>query len=248
MSIPDESIMAYADGEADPATCAAVEKAIKEDPSIAVKVARHRALRARVRSAFKPVLDEAVPARLTGLVGQGAKVVQLDSARQQRQQQSAPRRRWSWPEWGALAATLAVGVLFGQMALEPAGMVDAQGGSLVARGALATALDRQLASQPAGEVALGVSFADKQGAYCRTFRLQGSAGLACRQGKDWQIPVMVASAAQNGQYRQANAPLPPAVLEAVDSRIAGRPLDATQEKTAVAAGWKAAPAKAAQVP
>jgi hypothetical protein len=239
MSIPEETLMAYADGEADPATCAAVEKAIKEDPSLAVKVARHRALRAKVKSAFAPVLEEPVPNRLQAVVGKGAKVVHLDSARTQRQQQSTPARRWSWPEWGAMAATLAVGVMFGQMALDPAGPVNGASGTLVAEGQLASALDRQLASQPAGAVAIGVSFTDKSGSYCRTFRMQGSAGMACRQGEGWQIPIMVASGAQAGEYRQANAAMPPAVLEAVDARIAGKTLDAAQERAALAAAWKA---------
>lgn len=237
MSIPEESIMAYADGEADPATCAAVEQAIKEDPSIAVKVARHRALRARVRSAFKPVLAEKVPPRLEAIAGRGAKVVQLDSVRQQRQL-PLPRRRWSWPEWGALAATLAVGVLFGHMTLGPDSPVALQDGVTVAGGTLATALDRQLASQQGQAVVIGTSFSDKQGAYCRTFRMGASAGMACRQGGAWKIQVLVASAAQTGQYRQANAAMPPAVLEAMDARIAGQALNAAQEKAALAAGWK----------
>jgi hypothetical protein len=245
MSIPEETIMAYADGEADPATCAAVEKAIQDDPSIAVKVARHRALRARVRAAFAPVLDETVPGRLKAVGAGGAKVVQLNSARALRQQQqTGGTRRWSWPEWGALAATLAVGVLFGHLALDPAGPVSTQGGMLVADGQLAAALERQLASQPAGEVAIGVSYADKAGNYCRTFRLQGSAGLACRHDTRWQISMMVASGAQAGEYRQANAAMPAAILEAVDTSIAGPALDANQERAVVAGGWKKLPAAA----
>lgn len=241
MSIPEEAIMAYADGEADPDTCATVEKAIKEDPSIALKVARHRALKARVKAAFAPVLDEPVPARLHAVAGKGAKVVQLDAARNQRQVPQEVRRRWSWPEWGALAATLAVGVFAGHMAQVPGGPVGTEGGELVARGTLATALDRQLASQAPGEVAIGVTFLDKQGAYCRTFSMQGSAGLACRDGTQWKLPVMVAAQGQAGAYRQAGATMPPAVLEAVDQRLDGKTLDASQEQAAQASAWTARP-------
>jgi hypothetical protein len=65
--------------------------------------------------------------------------------------------------------------------------------------------------------------------------------MACRQGGQWQIPVMVAGSAPAGEYRQAGAAMPAAVLEAVDARIAGKPFDANQERAARAAGWAAAP-------
>jgi anti-sigma factor RsiW len=57
MSIPDETLMAFADGELDPVTRDAVESAIREDPHLQLKVAEHRALRQRVESAYAAELD-----------------------------------------------------------------------------------------------------------------------------------------------------------------------------------------------
>jgi hypothetical protein len=44
-----------------------------------------------------------------------------------------------------------------------------------------------------------------------------------------------------GGYRQAGSALPPAVLDAIDERIAGAPLDAAGEQAARNKGWRAGP-------
>ena len=64
MNFSDETVMAYADGELDAASRAAVEAAMATDPQLAQRVARHRALRERLRAALRPVLDEPLPERL----------------------------------------------------------------------------------------------------------------------------------------------------------------------------------------
>jgi hypothetical protein len=44
--------------------------------------------------------------------------------------------------------------------------------------------------------------------------------------------------AQQGEYRQAAADMPPQVLEAIDQRIAGQALDAKAEQEAVQRKWQ----------
>ncbi len=61
MSISDETLMAYADGELEPAQRAEVEAAMAADPKVAERVERHRALRRKLNAAFDPVLLETVP-------------------------------------------------------------------------------------------------------------------------------------------------------------------------------------------
>lgn len=245
MRFTDETLMAFADGELDEPTRRAVELAMRKDPELAAKVAQHRALRADVFGAFAPTLDEPVPPRLKEAVTQG-KVVQLDAVRAARRETMA-KRRWSWPEWGALAATLVLGVLAGGFGLKSvqgdAQLATAMGadGTLVARGQLATALTQQLASVPAADphIKLGVSFVAKDGGYCRSFMLGAAAGLACRNGSEWKIPVIAeGDAGAAGAYRQAGSAMPPAVLEAIDQRIAGQALDAKSEQAAAQQGWK----------
>jgi hypothetical protein len=232
MTYSDDTLMAYADGELDAAERAAIEQAMRTDPAIAAAVERHRALRADVAAAFAGILDEPVPARLQPPAP--AAVVSLAEVREK-------RRRWSWPEWGALAATLVVGVLAGRMVPGGAPAIAGNGNQVVAQGELASALDRQVGGKAEGAVKVGVSFAARDGAYCRGFVMGSSAGLACREGGQWRIPVL-AEAAQEaaGGYRQAGSALPPAVLDAIDARIADKPLDAAGEEAARARGWQPA--------
>jgi hypothetical protein len=244
MTFSDETLGAYADGELDAATRAALEAAMATDPQLAQRVARQRALRARVQDAFAPVLTEPVPERLLAGVrgapagGRAGSVIAF---------QARPRPRWSWPQWGAIAASLIVGVLLGPLLLRPSAPqtpLETSGGRVLASGGLARALSQQLASaQPRGApVAIGVSFRARSGDYCRTFVLhatQSLAGLACRAGPAWEVVALARSEAPGAAsaYAQAGSALPPAVSRTLDELIAGEPLDAAGEAAARAHGW-----------
>lgn len=251
MRFSDETLMAFADGELDEPTRSAVAQAMDSDPALAAKVEHHLALRKAVHGAFARTLGEPVPPRLRQVINAG-NVVQLDQVRAARHKVSevllAPRR-WSWPEWGAMAATLVVGVLAGSVGLDrlqgESAVMASLGtkGALGARGQLDDALSRQLASAPpaGASVNIGVSFVSREGQYCRTFAMGAAAGLACRSGSEWRIPVLTeagaAGAAGEGAYRQAASAMPTAVLEAVDARAAGPSLDAKAEQAAAKRGW-----------
>jgi hypothetical protein len=253
MKYSDETLMAYADGELGEPERSEIERALRGDAELAARVARHRALRQDVFGAFAGVLDEPVPARLRVVAGGAAapaqqKVVQLDSARAARRAPQPERARSSWAQWGGMAAALVIGVFAGILGVqgmqgmqgEQLAALDQQGGALVAHGQLERALTQQLASAGigAGAVQIGVSFVDKGGRFCRSFQVGGSAGLACREGAQWQLPLLAGSAAGNaGPYRQAGSAMPPAVLDAIDERIAGQALDANAERAAQQRGW-----------
>jgi hypothetical protein len=109
---------------------------------------------------------------------------------------------------------------------------------------LAHALSDQLASaQPPGApVQIGVSFRDRNGAYCRTFILEGEsplAGLACHEQSAWRVEALARTEPGPGAtgYRPAGSTLPRAVAGTLDGLIAGEPLDATAEAAARARGW-----------
>jgi hypothetical protein len=245
MSFSDETLMAYVDDELDAATRAALEAAAAADTQLAQRIAQHRALRARLRATFEPVLGEPVPERLLAAargapVGQRADNVIAFKAR--------PRPRWSWPQWTAMAASLILGVLLGPLLLRPSAPqapLATSSGRVLAGGVLARALSQQLSSTqaPRAPVTIGVSFRARSGAYCRTFVLrdtQSLAGLACRQGPSWQVVALAQSTAPGaagGGYRQAASALPPAVASTLDELIAGEPLDAAAEAAARARGW-----------
>jgi len=238
-------LMAYADGELDLVARAEIEAAMAADPEIARIVERHRALRARVQGAYGGVLEEPVPAELTSLLAPpvAAPVVDLAARRAARPSAEpvAMAKRWALPQWGAMAAAVTLGLFVGVFALrDPESPYAESEAGLVARGELAWALTRQLAgSVGTGRVRVGISFRDRSGALCRTFRMQHEApvaGLACRAGEDWQLQLLAAAAPEEGELRGAAA-MPMAVLQAVDAAIDGEPLDAAAEVAARDAGW-----------
>jgi|HubBroStandDraft_1064217.scaffolds.fasta_scaffold00031_55 hypothetical protein len=256
MTISDETLMAYADGELDAAARAAVESAMRSDPQIEKRLIQHQALRRRVQTAYSAELSEAVPERLLmaarGVPSQpgGRNVVNLQEARAA-MERSAPRAPSSRPRWqsvGALAASLMLGVAVGffMWGRSPSPFVVGPGGALVARGPLAQALSNQLASEqsPSSSVRVEVSFLAKSGEYCRTFSLSADeaspSGLACRHGDEWQVQTFAGEPAAGGSsdYRTAGSGLPASILKSVEGQIAGEPLDQAGEKAARARGWK----------
>ncbi len=247
MKYDDETLMAYADGELDAKLRAEISAAIDNDPALARRVEQQRAMRARVASAFAKVLDEPLPERLmhaargkpapTSPADRG-KVLQFP-ARASR----PPAAPWRAREWAAMAASLILGVLLSWRMFSPSGseVLVASGDALVARGALASALDTQLASEQRSEVPvlIGLTFKTRDGNFCRSFTMRDTrtAGLACRVGGDWQVSA-TDTVSTSGQMQQASSALPPAILSAVESRIDGVALDAEAERDAQRSGWK----------
>jgi len=132
---------------------------------------------------------------------------------------------------------------------EPA-LMQSDGGALLARGPLATALSKQLSTEqsPGSRIHIGLSFLAKSGDYCRTFALSGavsSAGFACHHGEEWIIQTLIETpgrpaggAAGGSAYRTAASPMEPAVLASVEEQMAGEPLDQTGEAAARERGWR----------
>lgn len=253
MRLSDETLIAYADGALDENARDQVEQAMQADPGVAARVRQYLAQRGagntasagsagNTASASKPP-----PAR--------PKVVQLDSVRvahgarrpagaRSAATAAAPPPRRGWPQWAAMAATLFLGIAGGILAVtsyHSETQFAAVGGSglLRAHGKLESALNGQLAAvpQPRGSLRIGVSFVGRDGQYCRAFELGASAGLACRAGAGWNIPVLVEGQGASGGYRPVGSPLPAPVLAAIDARAVGPALDGAAEKAAAARGW-----------
>jgi hypothetical protein len=252
MTVSDETLMAYADGEVDAATRAIIEAAMREDPEVRRRIAEHRALREAMQGSFSAVLDEPVPQRLIDAArGKSAapagNVVDLARARRAAAGQSAVGLR-SWRP-AAMAASLLVGVALGYLGLHSANPLvkTNSSGELLAGAVLAQALSHQLSEDRSpGLVAItGLSFRAKTGDYCRTFSLAGthsSSGLACREGDGWKIKVLAQSpptATNSSNFRPAASADAPAIRAAVEESIDGEPLDRAGEIAARQAGWAA---------
>lgn len=234
----DEQLNAFVDGELEAPDAARLAQQLPQDALLAARVERQRALRARLAAAFDPVLDEAVPARLLQVLEGGSGVVTPIGASGRRTHATAPRGWW----WGAAAASVLAALLIG-WSLPRAGstlLVPTDEG-LLAAGILDEALSGQLAGETAaGGIHIALSFRDREGRYCRVFRLQsGVDGLACRGTAGWQVQATGSLAPQSAdEYRQASSALSPAVIAAIAGGQAGEVLTPEQESEGRATRWR----------
>ncbi|BDI60530.1 anti-sigma factor family protein [Qipengyuania nanhaisediminis] len=248
MSISEEQIAAYADGELDGAPLAKMEAAIAADPEIGRKVEAHRALKGRLAGHYAPLLDDEMPASLTDLLKAGkgeeadateapaqAEVVSFAAARQKRGLAPA-MRRWGVYIGPAMAAALVAAVIIAP----GGGDSDPIPGSPSVGPQLAAALDTQLAGeQVAGsEHRILLSFADGSDNLCRVYRSARAGGIACNKGTGWQIEEqMMLGEAQATQFRQAGSSESDLLARAQEMAEGGA-LDAEQEARARASGWR----------
>jgi hypothetical protein len=259
VTIPDDILMAFADGELDEATRQMVEAAERDDPDVRRRLAAHRQLRARLQTAFAATLDEPVPERLLAAVRKPAApiapvapVIRLADHRAAKT--GAAARKFSigaWPAFGSLAASILAGLGLGYAVWHGSDelLKTSLDGSVVAGGTLAKALSTELAGErlPDRVATIGLSFFAKSGAYCRTFSLssgQTGAGLACRDGERWRIHLLASAAndASGGSdYRTAGSNDSPQLRSLIESEIQGEPLTREGEEAARRAGWRAGP-------
>lgn len=248
----DAQLVAFLDGTLeDEALIAAIEAAINADPALAERaeaLAVGDDLAPALRDAFAPVLEAAVPDHLVAIVAapaRQAQVVDLATARAAKQALPTPANDagsgWRWPQFAAMAASLALGVMIGGPLLTGGGGSAPAGDGLV----LASAdLDAMLDSAPSGQAvdlaSLGtgevvLTFRNTDGQLCRQFTLEGSGGtsdaLACEGGAqaDWQIEAYGRRAAPAGEMKLAGGDAAPAVVAAVDAMIGGDPLIGAEE-------------------
>lgn len=227
MSITEEELAAFADGEIEGADRARVQAAVAADPALAAKVDQHRALRRALSDHFAPMLTAEAPTRLTDMLQPRADVIDLAAAREKR----SAMRRWGWVAAPALAASLALALFMPRGDALPDGYAE---------GDLAQALETQLASAQDGEdTRILLSFRTGEGQYCRAFTSTQADGIACRDATGWAlVNEGSGSKAQDTEFRQAGSSQGD-VLAMAQDMAAGPALDADAEAAARDAGWTA---------
>jgi hypothetical protein len=231
-TVPDDMLMAYVDGELDEIARGRLERALADDPALGTAAETQRRLKARLSQHYDPIADEEVPERFRSMLE--GKVADIAAARER-------RRAWlDWRRLAAVAATFVAGVLAAQLIPEAAERDGSAGGPLFARASLSEALDTRLASTQSADAStrIGVSFAAKDGRLCRSFETRDLAGLACRDGGEWELLTMVrVSGGTEGQYRQAGSGSA-LVMQVAQELIMGQPFDAAAERRARDGGWR----------
>jgi hypothetical protein len=254
-SFTDAQLAAFMDGSlADEALIDAIEAAINADPALAARaeaLAAGDGLAPLVREAFAPVLDAPVPERLiAAATPRAAEVVDLAAARAAKSpppplplpaNDRGQGGSWRWPQFGAMAASLALGVLVGGPLLTGGGDASRGEGLVLASADLTAMLDTAPSGQRVDLAALGegevvLTFRNADGQLCRQFMLEGKGGtsdaLACAgggAGTDWRIEAYGRRAAPVGEMKLAGGDAAPAVVAAVDAMIDSDPLTGPDE-------------------
>jgi hypothetical protein len=240
MTVSNEMLMRFIDGELPPEDAARIEAQIANDPALQRYVEGQRALQRQLADALSPIMAEPVPEHLS------AAIRNTPVSWRWRLKHIFARTdgRLTWPTiavpaTAALAAGLAIGML-----ISPAGIdqiTTQKDGTIVASGTLAAALTTRLASeaQPANAPRIGISFRNTDGQDCRTFESGRLAGVACRDATQWKIAALAATApTAEGPYRQAGSAMPDVIRDAVRGMIAGVPFDAAAERAARDQRWR----------
>jgi hypothetical protein len=236
----DETLMRRADGELSPGRAGEVDAAAAADPALAARLAAFRGNRAAAREAF-PIAPDPRDAELMRMIAGGSTKKAAPGWAQRLKAALAPQAA---PIWGGLAAACFVGGLaigwLGQGAT-PEGFA-VQPGGVIADAGLVRVLDQRLAADGADAQgrAIGLTFRDAEGRWCRTFQAgeAGVAGLACRRDGHWVVQALAPFAAASTEVRTASSETPAVVLAAVDETLAGETVAGGDEAKARAAGWR----------
>lgn len=226
MTISDDVLSAYLDGELAPDDKERVRALAAQDADIAARLERLRLAGELLRDGFAPLAAAPVPARLRASAGGGE------------------FRRHAAPLIAALAACAAGIVLGVSIRGDGAERVLALDDGLVAAPALARGLNEAMsgAHVASGDVRVSpiYSFRDGEDRACRVFAAEASGvaleGAACRHGASWRMIALAPAPVREG-FTQAGADEPAAVAAAVD-RIWADEIGAEEEAALIERGWR----------
>lgn len=215
--IPDETLMAFADGTLPDEEALRVADAVEADPALAERVRLLAEGRRIAAGAFAAVLAEPVPARLIEAAAPPAPAPANDN-------------RWRGAGTGVMgvALGLAAGLLLAAILPAPPaapGLPPAVVAALDGRG---------------GEVRVAGTWRVEGGAYCRGFEAvePGGAlrGLACREDGAWRLRIAVGGGA-GGLFRPASGE-DPLIGEMLERLGAGPALSEAEAAEAARRGWR----------
>jgi negative regulator of sigma E activity len=240
-----ERLNAYLDRQLPPDEALAFETELAANPALAKQLEALRAVDAALRAPFDAKLNEPIPERflhalqkpVEQVAQQPAEILNFSEAKVRRDAVlSSPKRRlWaSWSARGAIAASVAVGLIAVTQLQPSQSKSDAVE---VALNETPSGISVQLAG---GETLMPrLSFAARDGRYCREFDLAAETSIACRSGKGWRIEGSVKSGGGANNDRFATATGSGQALDAIYARLgAGDPLGKAQERAVIARKWQ----------
>jgi hypothetical protein len=255
--VPDELIMAYADGQVSAEEKAWLEGILAVDPTVRARLEPFLATGPGQFTAFDAILTAPIPDRLIETVrGTRPTVKAVASQRPGLFERLFPSGFGLAPAFG-YAAALVVGVGIGSALLTaPSGeqpLLVADRDGFIASGRLQTALDRIPSGDKSlvkeGDIRPLLTVRDGDGRVCRQYeivgRKKGPQGLACREGDgDWRITVLTggedAASARNASQGDNDA-VEGMVGTAIKNLPGHSELTAAEELFLIERGWGGAP-------
>lgn len=241
MTITDDQLSAYLDGELSPGEMKEIAAAIDGDDSLRARAEALAAPDAILKRAYSAIDEAPMPAAVTALLAAPAdNVVPL-------RKKAAPTR-WTMP----LAASLALGagVALGLFIASPTRMAPTGGVMLAGAISPADSLSLALDATPSGEsvaisgartASMVLTFKSGDGAYCREFTLAGAEdaarAIACREDGRWSVKIAAAEAKDSGGYATAASDVSAAFDAGAEALGAGKPLDRAREDALLQSGW-----------
>lgn len=246
-----ERLSAYLDGQLSEDEVHALEARLAAEPELAKQLDAFRNVDSALRAPFDRLLSEPIPDRFLQLLGSddapaamppaaelpAAQIIDFADAKARRSAKPMPNLWASWPVRGALAASFVAG-LIAITQLQPGAPSE-------------TGIETALNEAPSGTVVKlssggmlkpRLSFAAKDGRFCREFDLSGQTGIACRKADGWTIEAKVKSdvpAGAGAEQGFATASGAGAALDSVYDRLgAGEAFDPARERALIKSGWK----------
>jgi hypothetical protein len=253
-TIPDETLMAFADGELDAFETARIEGILRTDAELRQRLARLRATDEILRAAVSAPL--AATERLSALLEPELKQHgDADQVMPLRRKHALTLREWL-PAGVGVAAALLLVIMSGAMSPQKVSWLEQVNDGI----ALADPVLSMISSTPSGQVVQSnglhvkpiVSFVSKDGRMCREAHVQDAEMavrvLACRDNhvevahlNEWCIEAIarVQPIANRQSYHTAGVATDP-VIDAAYERLGRREvLDQAGETLAIGNGWKA---------
>jgi hypothetical protein len=257
--VPDEIIMAYADGQVSAEERAWFESMLATDPGLRMRLDPFVATGPGQFSAFDAVLSAPVPDRLLDTIRGTVSVSKKPAVKPGLFERLFPNGFGVMPAVG-YAATLLVGVGVGSALLgsgqREETLVRADRDGFVATGRLQVALDRTPSNDKRlikeGDIRPVLTVRDRDGRVCRQYEIigpgkAGPQGFACRETDgDWRIRVLTGGTDQNGSAQTVGqnsegAAINSMVGTVVKSLPGQSELTAAEELFLIEKGWDGAP-------
>ena len=236
----DEELMAFADGQCDPATAARIRVAAATDPAVGKRVEMFRSGASMLRMAFPPKPNAAADAKLEQLIRSAASKPAEPASNVVQFPKPAKVRPGFWPQAAAAAVVLVVALAGNYLLTTPGPGEKPQLASNPWQ--VAPDVQRILESLPSGtsgkaggqEITMIASFKDRQGHICREFESSAgpanrSVALACKaENEAWRMVLQAAIPSATDAF------VPAGSSQALEAYLAGAglgdPLSAEEEK------------------